>query len=114
MGENIYEVSRDEYAGFIAQINNAAKNVQESQNEGVKWLKTFSKNTGKLLATREIYLEGEREGEEHYYVFEMPEPEERVAAKPVRKYTLETKEQVQEFFKILSDIMKEQKNDGNI
>ena len=115
MDENIYEVSRDEYVGFIGQINPAAKTVKEETNEGVKWIKTYSNSSHKLLATREIYLEGENEGQENYYVFEMPEPEERIAPKAIRKITLETKEEVQAFFDALSEVMKkEQEEKDNV
>ena len=44
------------------------------------------------------------EDEAKYYVFEMPEDNERQAAKPVRKIILETKEEVEHFFKALSDL----------
>lgn len=108
MSDNIYEVSRDEYAGFISQINPAAKDIKEEENEGVKWIKTYSKTTNRLLCTREIFLE---DGQENYYVFEFPPAEDRLPARPVRKIVLDTKEEVQEFFNILSKAMKEQKND---
>ena len=39
----------------------------------------------------------------------MPDNDERQRGKPVRKITLETKEEVQAFFDILSNISKENK-----
>ena len=107
MEGSIYEVSRDEYVGFVTQINPQARSTKEETNKGVKWIKTFSKTTGKLLCTREIF---EEKGEEKYYVFEFPPAEDRIAPKPVRKITLESKEDVQDFFNALSQILKESKN----
>lgn len=108
MNENIYEVSRDEYVGFVSQINPEMRTSKEEQNEteGAKWIKTYSKKTNRLLCAREIL----EDGNENYYVFEMPLPEERIAPKPVRKVTLETREEVQNFFNALSQIMKEKDN----
>lgn len=114
MESSFYEVSRDEYTGFVSQINPAAKSVKEEENMGVKWIKTYSKTTGKLLCAREIHSE---DGRELYFVFEFPPNEDRIAAKAVRKVTLNTKEEVQEFFNALSKVMKEQeekRNAGNI
>lgn len=110
---NLYEVSRDEYVGFVTQINPEARVTQEEENNGVKWVKTYSTTLHVLLCAREIYVTGEREGEEHYYVFEFPPNEDRIAPKPVRKITLDTKEEVQEFFQALSKVLQEQsKKDG--
>lgn len=44
------------------------------------------------------------ENEAKYYVFEMPKDDERQAAKPVRKIVLETKEEVEHFFKALKEL----------
>ena len=110
MGENIYEVSRDEYVGFVTQINPTARTVKVEENEGVQWIKTYSVTTGKLLCTREIYLKEDSEGEEHYYVFEFPPNEDRIAPQVVRKITLDTKEEVQAFFDVLSKAMKGQED----
>lgn len=114
MESNIYEVSRDEYVGFVSQINPAARSTKEEENKGVKWIKTYSKTTGKLLCTREIHSE---DGRELYFVFEFPPEEDRIAARAVRKVTLDTQEEVQEFFNALSQVMKqekEKKDAGNI
>ena len=110
MNSNIYEVSRDEYAGFVSQINPAAKSVKEEENKGVRWIKTYSKTTGKLLCTREIHSEDEKE---IYFVFEFPPDEDRIAARAIRKVTLDTKEEVQDFFNALSKVMKEQEAKRN-
>lgn len=110
MNENIYEVTRDEYVGFVNQINPKSRVTKQEENEGVKWLKTFSKGSHRLLCAREIFPDET----EHYYVFEMPLDSERIAAKPVRKIVLENKEEVQAFFDILSQLNKEKKDAGDI
>ena len=51
---------------------------------------------------------------EHYFIFNMPEDNERIAPKPVMKVTLETKEEVQTFFDILNKIQRGENNDRNI
>ena len=99
---NIYEVERDDYVGFLDQLRPDARNIRQEHNEGVTWIKTFSKQYGNLLCTREIY----DEGEEHYYIFEMMHDDERQTPKAKRKIRLDTREEVQAFFDILSKISK--------
>lgn len=111
MEDNIYEVSRDEYVGFVSQINPRAKTIRQETTESSTIIKTYSATNKKLLCAREIYKESE---EEHYYVFEMPPEEDRIAAKPVQKIVLESKEQVQAFFNALSQLTKERKNARDI
>lgn len=103
--DNIYEVERDDYVGFIGQLRSDCRNTHVEQNEGVTWYKTYSKKYGNLLCVREIY----EDGDEHYYVFDMPQDDERQAAKPVRKINLESREEVQAFFDFLSQLDKEKK-----
>ena len=110
MNNDIYEVSRDEYVGFINQINPNMRVLKQEEDNGTKLLKIYSSMSGHLLCSREIYPDNT----EHYYIFEMPLVEERVAAKPVRKVVLENKEEVQAFFDILSQLTKEKKNAGDI
>ena len=102
---NIYEVERDDYVGFLDQLRPDARDVRQEHNEKTTWIKTFSKKYGNLLCTREIY----DEGEEHYYVFDMMHDDERQAPVPKRKLRLDTREEVQAFFDILSKISKGEK-----
>ena len=111
MDNSIYEVERDEYVGFVGQLNKTMMDVEQFFEEDLTIIKIRSKNTGIHLCTRVI----SSEGEEHYFVFNMPADDERVAPKPVRKITLETQEEVQEFFNALGKLqMEAKKNDGNI
>ena len=106
MDNEIYEVSRDEYVGFNDQIKPEYKETAIFHLEDCTIIKVISKKTGKHLCTRVI----PEEDTEHYYVFNMPDDDERQPGKPVKKIVLETKEEVQTFFDILSKISKENKN----
>jgi len=45
-----------------------------------------------------------------YYIYELPPASDRIAAKPIHKITLETRDEVQAFFNILNKI----KNDRTL
>lgn len=102
MNNDIFEVSRDEYVGFLSQINPNAKDSEVQHLEDCTIIKTISKNTGTHLCTRII---SEEQGE-HYYVFNMPLTEERIPPKPVRKIVLTDKKEVEAFLNALSKISK--------
>lgn len=107
MDNSIYEVERDDYAGFIGQLNKEMMDVEQYYEQGMTIMKIRSKTTGTHLCTRII----PEEEEEHYYIFNMPIDEERVAPKPVRKINLNTKEDVQAFFDVLGKIQQEAHKD---
>ena len=111
MDNSIYEVERDEYAGFIGQLNKQMMDVEQFYEDKLTFMKIKSKKTGKHLCTRIIT----EDGEEYYYVFNMPDDEERIAPKPVMKITLDNKEDVQSFFNALNKLQLEAKeNAGDI
>lgn len=108
MNNSIYEVERDEYVGFIGQLNKSMMDVEQYYEQNNTIIKIKSKNTGLHLCTRII----PDDDKEYYYIFNMPAENERIAPKPVRKITLDTKEEVQEFFNALSQLQREaHKND---
>ena len=111
MDNSIYEVERDDYAGFIGQLNKEMMDVEQFYEDKMTVMKIKSKKTGLLLCTRIIF----EEGEEHYYIFNTPEDDERIAPKAVMKITLDNKEDVQAFFDALNKLQLEAKKDaGNI
>ena len=111
MDNNIYEVERDDYAGFIGQLNKQMMDVEQFYEDKLTIMKIRSKKTGKHLCTRIIT----EEGEEHYYIFNMPDDDERITPKPVMKITLNDKEEVQAFFDAINKLQLEaKKNAGNI
>jgi len=107
MDNSIYEVERDEYVGFIGQLNKEKCEVEQYYQEDMTIMKIKSKITGIHLCTRIIPAEGD----EHYYVFNMPLDDERVAPKAVMKVTLDTKEEVQAFFDALNKLQEAKKDD---
>ena len=102
MDNSIYEVERDEYVGFIGQLNKEMMDVEQYYQDHMTFMKIRSKNTGIHLCTRII-----TEDDEHYYIFNMPADDERIAPKPVMKITLNSKEEVQNFFNALNKLQQE-------
>lgn len=107
MDNSIYEVERDDYAGFIGQLNKEMMDIEKFYESDLTIIKIKSKKTGTHLCTRII----PNSGEEHYYVFNMPEDEERIAPTPVMKIKLNTKEEVQAFFDAINKLQLEAKKD---
>lgn len=107
MDNSIYEVERDDYAGFIGQLNKQMMDVEQYYENDMNIMKIKSKTTGTHLCTRII----PDEGEEHYYIFNMPIDEERVEPKPVLKITLDNREEVQAFINILNKLQQEAHKD---
>lgn len=101
MNKDIFEVSRDEYKSFVKTIKNESRQVEEVMlDEWHKAIRIISKKTGKCLTSRVIHLvEDEKKHEpEKYYIFEMPDDDERLPPIPHIKVELKTKEEVQAFF----------------
>jgi len=119
MSEDIYEVSRAEYKSFVETIKLETRDVKEELIDSRhKVTKIFSKKTGKCLTSRVTDLyEDDAHEPERYYIFEMPDNDERLAPIPKVKVMLETKEQVQAFLdgmKRMREMEKEKNNDGTI
>ena len=108
MDNSIYEVERDDYVGFIGQLNKEKCDVEKFYEEDLTILKIKSKATGTHLCTRII----PQSGDEHYYVFNMPADDERIAPKPVMKIRLDTKEEVQTFFNAINKLQLEAKENA--
>lgn len=111
MNESIFEVSRDDYKYFIETIKSETKNIiTEKLDDWHEVTKIFSKKTGKCLASRITHIpyEDEAREPEKYYIFELPNDDERMAPIPHMKIVLETKEEVQAF---LDGIKKLQNHD---
>ena len=108
MDNEIYKVSRDEYVGFMSELKPECRDLEVFEEENNTIINVYSKKTGTHLCRRII----PEESEEEYYIFNMPDNNERQRGRPVRKVVLETQEEVQNFFDALSQVMKEgKKND---
>ena len=109
MDNSIYEVDRDEYKTFIGQLNASMMDTEVYSYEDCTFTKILSKKTGKHLSTR---INDDKKQEEHYFIFNYPDDDERVEPKPILKVNFDTREEVQEFFNALSKLQKEaKKND---
>ena len=112
---SIYEVSRAEYKSFLETIKPSAREVKEEQvDKRHVAIKTFSKNTGKCLASRLTTIQDDIDGNhepEKYYIFELPEKDESLPPIPKISVVLETKEEVQAFLEGIKK-MKEQEENG--
>ena len=109
---SIYEVTRNEYKGFVEQIKPECRRVEiEEVDKKHTATKIFSINTGKCLCSRVTYsADYGTPDPEKYYVFEMPENYERQAPIPKQQIVLETKEEVQAFFDFLAEKIKKENN----
>ena len=93
MDNSIYEVTREDYKGFVNQIKPECRDVKiEEIGTTHVAAKIYSKKTGKCLCSRVSYSVDYGEPEpERYYIFEMPEDDERQAPVPVQKIVLNSK-----------------------
>lgn len=99
----IYEVDRDDYVGFVSQLNKTKCYVSESTtDESSTVYEIYSKASDNLLCYRVI----PKDTQERYYVVNMPADDERIPPKPVRTVTLDTREAVEEFLNALGHIQK--------
>ena len=108
MDNSIYEVEREEYKTFLDQLDKTKMHTEESWLEQVHIVKIISNKTNKHLSSRVSDAELE---EEHYFIFNYPDNDERVVPKPVLKINLESREEVQDFLNALAKLQKENKND---
>ena len=109
MNKEIFKVERNEYAGLIGSMKTDCFDMEKDYQENDIFIHLRSKKTGKLITERIIH----DDSEEEYYIFELPDDDERQAPKRIRQYKLETKEEVQAFFDILNKIQKKE-NDGTV
>lgn len=112
MDSSIYEVTRDDYKGFVNQIKPECRDVRiEEIGDTHVAAKIYSKKTGKCLCSRVAYSADYGDPDpEKYYIFEMPDNDERCAPIPVQRITLTSKEEVQAFFDVVKKLQEEQKN----
>lgn len=104
MNNSIYEVDREDYRNFIEQLNKDMMDIEEYAYQNCYFTKVISKKTNKHLSSRISDSDLE---EEHYFIFNYPDDDERIAPKPVLKINLDTRKEVQDFLNALSKIQKE-------
>ena len=112
MDNSIYEVTREDYKAFVEQIKHGAGRVETITAKSYQFSNIISQKTGKRLCGRKTFI-GENSHKhipEKYYIYEMPDDDERCAPIPKLRLHLETREEVQAFFNILSKMDKEKNN----
>ena len=112
MTNDIYEVSRDEYVGFVDQIKPECRLVETYELPDYKVMKISSMDSGVHFCSRFIPMDENSNEPEHYYVFNMPADNERRAPRPVQKIKLESAEEVETFFNLLGKAQRGELNDG--
>lgn len=111
MNNDIYEVTRGDYKSFIEQIVPGCGHVEQTEAGIYNFTYIYSKKTGKKLCGKRTYIgESNKPHPEKYYIYEMPDDDERRAPIPKMKIVLETREEVQKFFDALAKANKENKN----
>lgn len=112
MPESIYEVTRGDYKGFIEQIKPECKRVEIVEiNKTHTATKTYSIKNNKCLCSRVTYSADYGDPEpEVYYIFEMPDDDERQTPIPKLQIALTTKEEVQALFNFLAEQAKKENN----
>lgn len=103
MNKEIYQVERDEYVGLVREMKTSCFDMEKEYSDGGIHIKLVSKRTGQTMTERII----DEEQNETYYIYVLPENDERMASKKIRRYCLESKEEVQTFFDILNKLQKE-------
>ena len=104
--DDIYEVGRDEYVGLVSTMRTDCFDMEKEHLEQCTIIKLVNKKTGQLMTKRII----QDDGNEQYFIYELPQADEKNPPKPIRRITLETKEEVQEFFDALNQLRS--KKDG--
>ena len=105
--DDIYQVERDEYVGLIGSLKVDCFDLEKDHTEQSTSIKIVDKDTQEVITKRVIY----EDGNEEYFIYSLPDNTKRLAPKKIRQYHLETKEEVQEFFKILNKLQKGEHND---
>ncbi len=100
---DIYRVDRDEYVGFLSSIKPTARLTETIKDNGYTFIKTRSNTTDVHFCTR-IVPPNESDENEQYYIFNMPNEDERQPEQPRVKIRLETQEEVQIFFDVLKKL----------
>ncbi len=102
MNDDMYKVEYEDYIGFVNQLKKGTFNSKVEEYDAKKRLEIISNKTGKILAAQEVYSDEES----NFFIYEMPDDDERRAAPKVRKIVLETEEEVKAFFELLNKAVK--------
>ena len=113
MDNSIYEVNREDYKNFIEQIIPGCGRVETLEAGTYLFTYVYSTKTNKRLCGKKTFIgkNSHKKIPEKYYIYEMPDNDERRNPIPKMKLVLESQQEVQAFFNALSKLNKEQNND---
>lgn len=110
MNDEIYEVSRAEYASFVQTIKPECRKLERIDKGEYEILNIFGKESGKHFTSKITYKPDSKKYEpEKYYIYELPDAREGIAPQPRVKVILETKEEVQAFLTGMKKLKEEGK-----
>ena len=110
MNDDIYEVDKEDYLGFIQTIkSNCCDEKQEKIDDWHYQISEISKLTHKVLCKKKVTLDLKKEyvASERYYIINLPESEESQEPTGKLHIELKTPEELKAFFKIISECSKE-------
>ena len=110
MNDSIFLVERQDYKALVERLKVEKIRTEKIKEREFTIIKVFGIDSNDCICARKTYNEGLNKPEE-YYIFKLPEADEWGQAIPKRKITLETKEEVQAFFNLISELQKGEKND---
>ena len=106
--DELYEVTRDEFKGFMDQIKPDCFDRVDLGYDSYREVKVISKDGLRHFASIKQFPDSD---DIHYFVYEMPNDDERQEAKVIRRFTLGSQEDVKTFFEILKQIQGEKEHD---
>lgn len=110
MFEDIYEVTHNDYRGFVRQLNSLRVNKVPIKNaDNITIGEEFHSNKNDILLC--AMVQEDEEQPIKYYIINMPDDDERVAAKPVRHVILREPEEVKLFLDFISSQLKRDDKD---
>ena len=105
---DIYEVTKKEYEALVNElIPEKCNKINNIKDDGFE-IHYYDKNNERHFAAQ-ICTEQEGELVAHYYIIDMPQPQERKASRIVRQITLNDEESVKEFFNWINSTQKREK-----
>lgn len=98
MDEELYRVSRDEYAGVLMQTNPKYIDIEECNKATEDIIKVKTKD-GIHLTT--CIVPKNQDEVTRYYVYNLPRGDAYLPPQPVRKIVIETQEEFKKFLEAL-------------
>ena len=108
MNESIYLVDRQDYKALVERLKVEKIRTEKIEEREFTIFKVFGIDSDNCICSRKTYNDETKP--EEYYIFKLPENDEWGPPIPKRKIILDTKEEVQAFFNLLSELQKGEKD----